>query len=192
MRFDRLTASVLAAATLALAGCSADSSTLTTASLFGSGQAAQASPAAPPPPAPFTPSERALNLGAVVARATQCGYYFDPGRLKAAWLAYEAQQGTPPDQVALIDKQYEYTRLTVQKTVTAEPDYCSEAKTKEIKASLTRHLAGDFTPPPRKIAAKSPGMFGELFENNSGGRETINQEYMRDKDAPKTKRVSDD
>ena len=31
-------------------------------------------------------------------------------------------------------------------------DFCTEAKTKEIKTDLTRHLTGDFTPPARQKA----------------------------------------
>lgn len=184
MRFVPTMTSLLAAG---LAACSGGSGGLTTGSLFGSGQASQAT-VAPPAPVPFTPTDRALHMGAVAARASKCGYNFDPAKLKSAYLAYEAQQGTAADQLQRIEREYEFSRLTVRNRIAKDEDYCSDAKTRQIKADLTRHLAGDFSPPPRKVVPREPGWF-ESLTDNSNTREVINHEYLRDKTAPKTKRV---
>ena len=190
MRFADCVPGIAAAGLAALlAGCSGGSSALTTGSLFGSGQATQATAA--PQPAPVTATDRAVHMGAVTARATQCGYHYDPARLKGAYLAYEAQQGAAPEALHKIEREYEFTRLTMRNAVAKDPDYCSDARTREIKAALTRHLAGDFSPPVKSVAAKDPGFFGSLSEVGDT-REVMNPEYMRDKTAPKTKRISTD
>ncbi len=46
--------------------------------------------------------------------------------------------------------------------MSGEPDYCTERKSQEIKADLTRHLAGDFTPklPQQPKVVESCGFFG--------------------------------
>ena len=87
---------LLTAGALLLAGCG--SSSLTTASLTGGGaQPAQAA-AAPAAPPPSDPTSRALQVGATSARAVRCGFYFDPARLKASFLASEMATGalSPP------------------------------------------------------------------------------------------------
>jgi hypothetical protein len=76
--------------------------------------------------------------------AEKCGFYFDSTKLRANYLAYEAKQGTP-DQVAKVQQAYDSTFKLIGQRIAADPDYCSDRKSAEIKAELTRHLAGDFT-----------------------------------------------
>jgi hypothetical protein len=93
---------------------------------------------------PENPLARPTGVAWTSARATKCGFYFDPGKLRASYLAYEAKQGTP-DQVAKAQQAYDNTYKMIGQRIATEPDYCSDRKSAEIKTELTRHLAGDFT-----------------------------------------------
>ena len=58
------------------------------------------------------------------------------------------------------------------KAVAGEADFCSEGITKDIKAELTRHLAGDYSPRIRpKEAQDDGGLFGNIFAGDNGGKE---------------------
>jgi hypothetical protein len=130
---------MLALLAAALAGCSAGSG-LTTGSLLGDDK---------PAPKVVDPSARAFQVGTASARAVKCGFNFDPGKLKSNYLAYEKQQA-PGQDTANVERVYDVSFNGVAKAVAAEGDYCSDAKTRQIKADLTRHLAGDYTPNPPK------------------------------------------
>jgi len=161
----------------ALAGCSASLGE-TTASIFGGGaktaevNAGAATPvaAAQPAPPPSSPTSRALNVGAVTARALKCGYNFDPARLKAAFIASETALGTPVAEIETLEKVYNVGFNGVNKVASTEEGYCSEKKTKEIKSDLSRLLAGDFTPVVRK-APEDDGIITGLFGGNAGTTE---------------------
>lgn len=155
---------LLTTGALLLAGCG--SSSLTTASLTGNGpQPAQAA-GAPATPPPSDPTSRALQVGATSARATRCGFYFDPAKLKASFLAAESAAGTAPEQLQKIEREYDYVYVSVGKTASEDKDYCSEAKAREIKKDLTRHLAGDFTPPVKK-QEQEQGLFSGLTDSST-------------------------
>ena len=98
----------------------------------------------------------------------KCGYNFDPAKLKASYLAYEAGAGATPADVTRIEQIYNIGYNGVAKAVVEAPDYCTDAKTREIKAELTRHLAGDYSPPPPpKIdPKKEEGFMSSFFGNN--------------------------
>jgi hypothetical protein len=128
---------MLAAAALA-AGCSGGASGL----LGGT------APAGADAPGSFTddnPAARPVAVAWTSARAQRCGFYFDPARLRSSYLAYEARQ-SGAEQAAKAEKAYDSTFRTIRERVAADPDYCSDGKSAEIKKDLTRHLAGDFTP----------------------------------------------
>ncbi len=152
----------LAAAALLLSGCSG-SGGLTTASLTGGSEPAQAAA-----PSPSDPTSRAVQVGATSARAVRCGFYFDPAKLKASFLAAEAAAGAAPEQLQKIEREYEYIRLSLTKKIGDDKDYCTEAKAREIKSDLNRHLAGDFTPPVKKEQAQE-GFLAGLMD---GGTES--------------------
>src|SRR5262249_4487499 len=106
------------------------------------------------------PATRPVAVAWTAARAQRCGFYFDPGKLRASYLVYEARQASP-EQLAKAEKLYDSTFKAIRERVAADPDYCSDGKSAEIKKDLTRHLAGDFTPnfPKSKVVA-SCGLFG--------------------------------
>ena len=162
-----------------LAGCSGDSG-MTTGSLFSS-SSAQSVAAAPVE----TPSMRAAQVAAVSARAAKCGYNYNPTRLRSGFLASEAQAETSPDMPKL-EREYDTIRAKVAATITADPDFCTETKTREIKADLTRHMAGDYTVPATKKAIDE-----KLLASGPRAREVLNPDFLQDKYAPKTKRVEE-
>lgn len=124
--------------TVNLAACSSGGPSFSTGSLLP-GAKAQVDPA----------TERAMQVAATSARAAQCGYNFDPAKLKTSYLAYEGAQGGSADQVAKLDKTYEFTKGSVAKRMANPDEYCTEEQTAKIKSDLSRHLAGDFSAPKR-------------------------------------------
>lgn len=166
-----------------VAGCSANSSSLTTGSLFGSKSDAAAGPAVE------TPGMRAAQVAAVSARAAKCGYNFDPARLKSSYLAYEMSQGASAQDMAKIEREYDTIRAKVAGAVTADPDFCSDARTKVIKADLARHMAGDYSAP--ELAKKKADDSLLASANGPRARETLNPDFVNDKYASKTKRVEE-
>lgn len=142
--------------TLLLGGCSS-SSGVSTGSLFGGGSQTAAAPAAAPNPA-GDPTTRAFQVGSTAARAVKCGYNFDPVKLKTNFLASEAAAVSVAD-IPRVEKVYDTAYNGVTKAVAGQGNYCTPEKTADIKASLTRHLAGDFTPTPAKPQPKDEGWF---------------------------------
>ncbi len=150
-RFARAIAfGVLVSAAALCAGCSGASG------LLGGSAAADA----PDKLGNDNPAARPIAVAWTSARAHRCGFFFDPGRLKASYLAYEARQAGA-DQLAKVEKSYDNTFKTIRDRVASDPDYCTDSKSREIKADLTRHLAGDFTPKlPEAKKVESCGFFG--------------------------------
>jgi hypothetical protein len=94
------------------------------------------------------------------ARAQRCGFYFDPAKLRASYLAYEAKQSAG-EQLAKAEKSYDTTFKVIRERASSDPDYCTNRKSAEIKADLQRHLAGDFAPNlPKPKVVESCGFFG--------------------------------
>ena len=172
----------LALVSFGLAGCSNSAQTLlSTGSIMNTSKPEAAAPK------PVTPVDRALQVAAVSARAQKCGYFFDPAKLKSAYLAHEAANGLPPDQVPGLTKTFDFAKSQVATKLAGDPNYCSTERLASIKQNLTRHLAGDFTPPVTTTKAKSGG---GLFEvDQPEGKEKLNPEFLRDKNAPPTIRV---
>src|SRR5258706_1998383 len=143
---------------LVLAGCSSGSGQSTSAALLGTSSVTTAT-------VPSDPTSRALQVAATSARASYCSFYFDPAKLKASFIASEAAQGAGPDQLQKIDRDYEYARLSVAQVIAKEQNYCSEARSKTIKADLARHLAGDYSPPPKRPGSdQTPGLLARVFD----------------------------
>jgi lipase chaperone LimK len=174
---------IAAALPAVLAGCGASTASLSTGSLFGSNQGAPAAQAA----AVETPSIRAAQVGAVSARAAKCGYNFDPARLKSGFLASEMSNGASAQDMAKIEREYDTIRAKVAAAVAADPDFCSESKTRAIKADLTRHLAGDYS----QSEERKKVIDERLLASGPRTREVLNPDFVQDKWASKTKRVEE-
>ena len=86
------------------------------------------------------PMARPISVAYTSARARRCGFYFDPGKLRSAYLAYEVPArrcrrpaGQDPEQL----------RLHLRHDLAAHRRgrrYCTDKKGVDIKADLQRHL----------------------------------------------------
>lgn len=152
----------------ALAGGCSEGSSLSTSSILGGGSSAAA--ATPTPPV-VTPTSRALQVGATAARATRCGYNFDANKLRNNFLAAEAAQAPGTDQTNVV-KTYDTAFAGVSKAAAGQPAYCTDKKTQDIKADLTRHLAGDYSPgAPKEVAQEDGGLFSGWGSGGSSDKE---------------------
>jgi hypothetical protein len=98
---------------------------------------------------PEDPLARPIQVGWTSARASHCGFVFNPDQLRANFLAAEERVGTPPDQMQKIEKAYDYTRASVLSSIKDDPSYCTKDRTAAIRRDLNRYLAGDFSPTAR-------------------------------------------
>jgi len=105
------------------------------------------------------PAARPVAVAWTSARAQRCGFYFDPTKLRSSYLAFEARQAG--SDRAKAEKTYDSTFQAIRQRAASDPDYCTDAKSAEIKKDLTRHLAGDFRPDfPKPKVVESCGLFG--------------------------------
>ncbi len=160
---------MLALVALALTGCSSAPSlpSLTTGSILGG----PAKPATADPASVNDPTNRAFQVGTVSAKAIKCGFNFDPAKLKNNYLSYERTLA-PNADMARVEKVYDVSFNGIAKAVAGDADFCSNENTKAIKADLSRHLAGDYSPNIRpKVAQDDGSLFGSVFNGDSGAKE---------------------
>ncbi|HYB05938.1 MAG TPA: hypothetical protein VED02_04290 [Methyloceanibacter sp.] len=98
---------------------------------------------------PADPMARPIQVAWTSARASYCGFMFDPVKLKNDYMADESRRGIDPNQLQHISETYDYTRDSVTDTIKADPQYCTKERTDAIRADLKRYLAGDYTPTAR-------------------------------------------
>jgi len=99
--------------------------------------------------APQDPLARPVQLGWTSARASHCGFVFNPDQLRSDYLAAEARIGIPPEQLTKLGQAYDYTRQSTYDTIKDNHDYCNKERTAAIRRDLNRYLAGDYTPSAR-------------------------------------------
>lgn len=99
--------------------------------------------------APEDPLARPTQVGWTSARASHCGFIFDPNQLRANYLAAEAQSGKTPAEMAKIERAYDYTLESVRDKIKDDLTYCNKERTAAIRRDLNRYLAGDYTPSAR-------------------------------------------
>ena len=141
---------------------------VTTASLLGT----------PAKPEIDQPTERALHSAAISARATKCGYNFNPIKLREAYLASEAANGATPEQMAKLGQSYDFTVTAVSKQISKPEEYCTESKTREVSSQLNKQLAGDFRS-PTKPTPKSAGWWDTSNEKPLDREEVFNPKWAR-------------
>jgi hypothetical protein len=95
---------------------------------------------------PQDPLARPVQVGWNSARASYCGFVFDPDRLRASFLDSEAQYGLTPEQMKKVVHAYDYSRQATYDTIKDNPAYCNKERTAAIRKDLGRYLAGDFSP----------------------------------------------
>ncbi len=137
MMFDArsllLAACLTSGSAIVLSACSSSGPSLVTGTLLPSSK-----------PKVEAPVDRATRVAATSAEAERCGYGLDPAQFRASYLAFEQAQGTPPAELPKVEQTYDQFRARLFKAITKPEDYCTDAKTAEIKRDLTRHRAGDF------------------------------------------------
>lgn len=98
---------------------------------------------------PEDPLARPIQVGWTSARASYCGFVFNPDQLRADFLASQARLGVPPEQMSKIEHSYDYTRESVLASIKDDPGYCNKERTAAIRRDLNRYLAGDYSPTAR-------------------------------------------
>lgn len=93
------------------------------------------------------PLARPTRVAWTSARASRCGFVFDPARLRASYLAYEQSYGNDPQQMRKIEEAYDYSLQSVAAEANKDPNYCTHSRVDEIRADLNQYLAGDFRAP---------------------------------------------
>ncbi len=156
----------------ALTGCGSSSNPgagLTTASILGD---APASAGETLGIRNDDPMARPVQVAWTSARAQKCGFNFDAATLKSTYLAYEGSQGS---NLANVEKIYDQTTTTIRSSTGNAEEYCTDRKSREIKADLQRHLAGNYAPnlpQPKAQAAQCGGLFGGVCD--SGEKKDFN------------------
>jgi hypothetical protein len=107
---------------------------------------ASVAPAAAPPEVPNTPPTRLEHIAWNSAWAQNCGFYFDNQKLKSAYLTYEANAGTSPDQINKLANTYDKVQKSILAIAATHRDQCTDQRNERIRASIARYLAGDFSP----------------------------------------------
>ena len=118
---------------------------------------------------------RALQVGTTTARALKCGFNVDPTKMRTQFLT--AETAANPGDAAKITQVYDTAYKGVSRAVATQGEnYCTEKKVAVIKAALTRHLAGDYTPaPPEPQEEEEEGLFSSLGSGSSGGTEGMSK-----------------
>jgi hypothetical protein len=95
------------------------------------------------------PLARPIQVGWTSARATHCGFVFDPDQLRSNYLAAEIRSGIPQEEMKKIARAYDYTRQSTLDTIKDDLSYCNKERTAAIRTDLNRYLAGDYAPTAR-------------------------------------------
>jgi hypothetical protein len=130
---------------------------------------------------------RPVQVAWTAARAQRCGFFFDPAKLKANYIAYEGKQGGAGEQLAKIQQTYDSTFQTTSTKVSADAGYCTDKKSAEIKVDLNRHLAGDYAPNlPKPKVAHCGGLF-DPCDSGATNEEFNGKKFLDkwDRDNPK-------
>jgi len=98
---------------------------------------------------PDDPLARPTQVGWTSARATRCGFVFNPQQLRANYLASEATFGYSQTKMQKITHAYDYTRESVLKQISNDPGYCNKDRLDAIRVDLNRYLSGDYRPMAR-------------------------------------------
>jgi hypothetical protein len=133
---------VALAGSVSLAACSgpsgSGSTSLVTGSVFSSAPKAAVNP--------DNPALRPTKVALVSAGAVKCGFYFDPAKLRQAFLAsHTSNSGLPADQIGKAQQSYDTAFERGAKALGPQEGFCTDGQVGQLKADLNRHLAGDYT-----------------------------------------------
>lgn len=91
------------------------------------------------------PLAEPIQVAWTSARASYCGFVFQPNQLKAKFMAAQQAKGLTPDQMQKVVHAYNYTLISVTKTIKTDPNYCDRNRTDAIRTALKHYLAGDYS-----------------------------------------------
>ena len=74
---------------------------------------------------PDDPMARPIQVAWTSARASTCGFMFDPAKLKDDFMRDESRTVTDPYQLQRISQAYDYTLTSVADTIKSDPKYCT-------------------------------------------------------------------
>ena len=90
------------------------------------------------------PMDRPTRVGWTSARASRCGFVFDPARLRGSYLAFERSYGADPRRMQEIQKAYDYSLEATAELAKQNTGYCTRERVDEIRPELNRYLSGNF------------------------------------------------
>jgi hypothetical protein len=93
---------------------------------------------------PTDPLARPTQVGWTSARATRCGFIFNPNQLRSDYFAAELAAGRSQAEMKKIKKAYNYTHESVTITINDNHSYCNKERLDAIRADLNRYLSGDY------------------------------------------------
>ena len=99
--------------------------------------------------APQDPLARPIQVAWTSARASHCGFVFNPDQFRSNFMAAEVRAGASPEQMQKIEQAYDYTLQSVTKTIRDNLNYCNKDRTAAIRRDLNRYLSGDYSPSAR-------------------------------------------
>jgi hypothetical protein len=99
--------------------------------------------------APEDPLAKPIQVAWTSARASHCGFVFNPTQLRADFMAAQVQAGNTPEQMQKIERAYDYTLESVTATIKNDLRYCNKERIAAIRKDLNRYLTGDYTPSAR-------------------------------------------
>ena len=95
---------------------------------------------------PDDPMARPIQVAWTSARASNCGFMFDPVKLKDDLMRDESRRGADAYQLQRMSQAYDYTLASVTETIRSDSKYCTRERTDAIRADLRRYLAGHYSP----------------------------------------------
>ena len=90
------------------------------------------------------PNDRPTRVGWLSARASHCGFVFDPAQLRARYFAFERSYGVDARRMQEIQRVYDYSLESTAERAKQNANYCTRQRVDEIRPELNRYLAGDF------------------------------------------------
>lgn len=90
------------------------------------------------------PNDRPTRVGWLSARASRCGFVFDPAQLRARYFAFEQSYGADARRMQEVQRAYDYSLESTAERAKQDTNYCTRKRVDEIRPELNRYLAGDF------------------------------------------------
>ncbi|MEM7399858.1 MAG: hypothetical protein AAF354_13090 [Pseudomonadota bacterium] len=90
------------------------------------------------------PDDRPTRVGWLSARASHCGFVFNPAQLRAQYFAFEQSYGADSRRMQQVQKAYDYSLEATTDRAKENANYCTKGRVDEIRPELNRYLSGDF------------------------------------------------